>query len=237
MPRRCKRVGDRSDRRSRDQPVRPARRPGARRARAERQHDRRGAGLELVHQSPPDETGDAGRGVARPAHRQRAGTGAVERGVAEAGRLRARVHDARLRAASSGSSRSTRRAIPKPRPARSWSPTRSSGRSATGRWRTTWSPSRRTRSLISEKATFTPPSGRERRMERRDLDDVFARAHRSADGTLSRRRRPRRARPSDRRVPLPRHPARRSQRRRPARAPARAASPEGVRRVDQPGRT
>ena len=36
---------------------------------------------------------------------------------------------------------------------------------------------------ISEEAKFTPPSGRERRMERRDLDDVFARAHRSADGT------------------------------------------------------
>ena len=36
---------------------------------------------------------------------------------------------------------------------------------------------------ISEDAKFTPPSGRERRMERRDLDDVFARSHRSADGT------------------------------------------------------
>ena len=36
---------------------------------------------------------------------------------------------------------------------------------------------------ISEEARFTPQSGRERRMERRDLDDVFARAHRSADGT------------------------------------------------------
>ena len=39
------------------------------------------------------------------------------------------------------------------------------------------------RITISEEAKFTPPSGRERRMERRDLDDVFARAHRSADGT------------------------------------------------------
>ncbi len=39
------------------------------------------------------------------------------------------------------------------------------------------------RIVISEEAKFTPPSGRERRMERRDLDDVFARAHRSADGT------------------------------------------------------
>ena len=37
--------------------------------------------------------------------------------------------------------------------------------------------------LISDKATFTPASGRERRMETRDLDDVFKRAHRSADGS------------------------------------------------------
>jgi hypothetical protein len=39
------------------------------------------------------------------------------------------------------------------------------------------------RIAISAEAKFTPPSGRERQMERRDLDDVFARAHRSADGT------------------------------------------------------
>jgi len=37
--------------------------------------------------------------------------------------------------------------------------------------------------LISEDATFTPQSGRERRLERRDLDDVFARSHRSTDGS------------------------------------------------------
>ncbi len=37
--------------------------------------------------------------------------------------------------------------------------------------------------LISDKATFTPASGRERRMEQRDLDDVFKRAQRSADGS------------------------------------------------------
>ena len=36
--------------------------------------------------------------------------------------------------------------------------------------------------VIAESATFTPASGRERRMEQRDLDDVFKRAHRSADG-------------------------------------------------------
>ena len=36
---------------------------------------------------------------------------------------------------------------------------------------------------IAETATFTPPSGRERRMRARDLDDVFARSHQSTDGT------------------------------------------------------
>ena len=36
--------------------------------------------------------------------------------------------------------------------------------------------------VISDKATFTPVSGHERRMEARDLDDVLKRAHRSADG-------------------------------------------------------
>jgi hypothetical protein len=36
--------------------------------------------------------------------------------------------------------------------------------------------------VIAESATFTPPSGRERRMEQRDLDDVFKRSHRGTDG-------------------------------------------------------
>ncbi len=37
--------------------------------------------------------------------------------------------------------------------------------------------------VIGENATFTPASGRERRMQIRDLDDVFKRSHPSADGT------------------------------------------------------
>ena len=36
---------------------------------------------------------------------------------------------------------------------------------------------------VSEEATFTPPSGRKRPMELKDLDDVFRRSHRSGDGT------------------------------------------------------
>ena len=55
------RVGDRSDDRSRDQPLRPSRRSRAERARAQRQHDRRGARFELVHQPHPRAAGDARR--------------------------------------------------------------------------------------------------------------------------------------------------------------------------------
>lgn len=39
------------------------------------------------------------------------------------------------------------------------------------------------RIVVSDTATFRPPSGRVRRMERRDLDDVLSRAHRGADGS------------------------------------------------------
>ena len=42
---------------------------------------------------------------------------------------------------------------------------------------------RRDQLLISGDAMFTPASGRRRRMRPRDLDDVFARAHQSKDGT------------------------------------------------------
>jgi hypothetical protein len=37
--------------------------------------------------------------------------------------------------------------------------------------------------LIADQAEYTPESGKERHMERRDLDGVFARANRSADGS------------------------------------------------------
>ena len=89
---------------------------------------------------------------------------------------------------------------------------------------------------IADKATFRPPSGTRRPLRRGDLDDVFERAHRNADGTLPGRRRPGRPRQGARRLPLSRDAARRSERRRAARAPARAARAQGVRRVDQPGR-
>ena len=74
--------------------------------------------------------------------------------------------------------------------------------------------------VVSEKATFTPASGRKRPMQSRDLDDVFKRAHRSADGTY-------RA-VAARAVPgspvggfrVLRHASRRPERRRASRAPA-----------------
>src|SRR4030095_1115423 len=37
--------------------------------------------------------------------------------------------------------------------------------------------------VVSGEATFTPASGRRRPREARDLDDVFKRAHRNADGS------------------------------------------------------
>ena len=64
--------------------------------------------------------------------------------------------------------------------------------------------------VISDKATFTPASGRKRRMEARDLDDRPQACAPERGRQLSGRRRPCGARPSDRRVPLLRHASRRS---------------------------
>ena len=91
-----------------------------------------------------------------------------------------------------------RAAIPKRRPARSWSPTRSSGRSATGRSRTT-SITIRPRSARHRRhgegqAAVRQASGR---CGASDLDDVLRRAHRSAGrlATAPSRRAPCPARP------------------------------------------
>ena len=199
--------------RSRDQPVRPARATRRRRARAERQHHRRGAGFELVHQPHPGAAADARRGVARPAHRQRAGAGPVDRRVAEAGRLRAGVHDARL------ARRSLVRVVRRRRSSRS------------GHRRD----HRRQQDLLGARLLAgREPSGhrhagpaRHRRQGdvhagvRTQAPDGAARSRRRLRARasqrrrqLSRRRRARRARPSDRRVPLLRHASRRSERRR-----------------------
>ena len=86
---------------------------------------------------------------------------------------------------------------------------------------------------IADDATITPPSGTKRRMRFGDLEDVFRRSHRSPDGSYRAVAARARARPRARRLPLLRHASRRSQRRRAARAPPRAARAEGVRRVDE----
>ena len=229
------RVDDRSLHRSRDQSVRPTRRSDPECARAECQYDRRSPGFELVHQPHPGAAADprtSCRAAPSPAADRRLG---LERGLAEARRRSRRVHDARRAAAISGSCRSTPRAIPKRPPAPSSWRTRSSGRSGTGRSRT---------------ISFAVTAGSAR--DRRHGGVHAALGTRAPDGAarpgrrlraraperrrqLSRRRRARRAGPSDRRVPLLRHAARRPERRRPARASARAARAQGVRRVDQPG--
>ena len=228
------RVGDRSDHRSRHEPVRPPGRLDAERARQEHQHDRRGAGFELVHQSPADESRDSRRGVARPAHRHRAGTGPLESSCR--GSWPASRRDSRCGTRANDLWFVSFDAAGHPEAATGAIIVANKLFWALGYWQVenylvSVTPDQ---ILISDKATFTPASGRERRMEQRDLDDVFKRAHRSADGSYRAVAARARARASDRRVQLPRHASRRPERRRAPRAPARAESAEGVRRVDQP---
>ena len=129
-----------------------------------------------------------------------------------------------------------RRASRRRPPARSSSPTRSSGRSATGRSRTTWSRSGPTSSPSPTRRRSGRRPATSGRCATSDLEDVLRRAHRSADGTY--RAIAARAVPG---TPLggfryygtrPDDP----ERRRAARAPARAAGAQGVRRVDEPRR-
>ena len=227
-------VGHRPVHRSGHESVRASWRSRAGRSRAQRQHHRRSAGFELVHQPDPGAAAERRRTGARPAHRERTGARAMDRHRAEEGRASRPGSRSATREARCGSSPSTPPGIPRRPPARlSW-PTGSSGPSATGRPRTIWSPSSPPTSSSANTAVFTPVSGKKRPMKRRDLDDVFRRAHQSRR-RLPRRRRPRPAGTTGRRVPLLRHPSRRSQRRRPARTPARAAGAESVRRMDQSG--
>ena len=219
-----------------DQPVRPSRRSRPRRARAQRQHHRRGAGFELVHQPHPGAAADR-RGGRRAVRSPAAGR---RRDLDGASR--------RSRPASRPGSRCATRA------ARLWfvsfdaagHPEAATGAImvankifwALGYWQVenylvTVAPDQIVMSRDGD--VHAAVRAEAPRWRRSDLDDVFQRAHRSADGTLSRRRRPRGAGPSGRRVPLLRHASRRPERRRAARAPPRAARAEGVRRLDQPG--
>ena len=88
--------------------------------------------------------------------------------------------------------------------------------------------------VISDKATIRDPlNGKRRPLKKSDLDDVFDRAARLAERPLPRARQPLRARQAARQLPLLRHASRRSERHRPARAPARAARRARVRRLAQ----
>ena len=109
------------------------------RARAQHQHHRRGSRFELVHQSHSRPAAVGRRGRARTAHGQRTGTGHLVRRPAQAGRVRAGLHDARREGGDVVRVVRREGLSPKRRPARFSSPTRSSGRWATGRSRTTWS--------------------------------------------------------------------------------------------------
>ena len=135
-----------------------------------------------------------------------------------------------------GSCRSTRPAIRTARPAPSSSPPRSSGRSATTRSSTSSPRSGPKPSKIGDKATKRRPSGRRTPMD----DSDIARSARTGAPQPGRHV-PRRGRPDApgqgaRRLQVRGHAPRRSQRRRPARAPARAARAARLRRVDEPHR-
>ena len=160
-------------------------RQDARRARRQHQHDRRGAGLELVHQPHRRAPGDDRR---RPsAGRPRVQGPAPGRWTViapEALGVRARLHDARFRAATCGSCRSTPRDTPKRRPARSWSPTRFSGRSATGRSRTIWWRCAATSSTLPRRPRSRRTSGQEASDGARAISTTSSdAAHRGADGS------------------------------------------------------
>ena len=142
----------------------PARATRHQRARAQRQHHRRGARFELVHQPHPRAAGDDRRAVARSADRRRPGAGPVDGDLRRSSAGFAPGFTMRDRAASAGSCRSTPRGIPKRRPARLPSPTRSSGRSATGRSRTISSPSRPTARHRPTRRCSRRRPGRKRRM-------------------------------------------------------------------------
>ena len=119
------------------EPVRASRRSDAERPRAGHQHDRRSARLELVHQSHRRAAGQRRRGRARPADRRpgrRPARWAVSRAKEAGAAPGFTMRDSQRRHLVRVVRR--RRAIPKRRPARCWSRTRSSGRSATGRSRT-----------------------------------------------------------------------------------------------------
>ena len=155
---------------------------------------------------------------------------------AQAGRVRAGLHDARRARATCGSCRSTPRAFPE---------------AATGAilvankifWTLGyWQVENHLVSVRPEQLDIADDGQRARRRRagsgrcaRSDLEDVLA-----ASAPQRRRQLPRRsprrarARPAARRLPLLRHASGRSERRRAARAPARAARVEGVRRLDQP---
>ncbi len=89
---------------------------------------------------------------------------------------------------------------------------------------------------IAPTARIRAESGQRRPMRRDDLDAVLARAARAPDGSYRAIACPGVARHPARRLRVLRHPRRRSERRRAARASTRAARLEGLRRLDQPGR-
>ena len=156
--------------------------PGVRRE--EHQHHRRGAGLELVHQSHPCAAGDGRGDRARSADRQRAGARPMERGRRRSWRASRRASRFATRRAICGSCRSMPQVILKPRPAPLPSPTRLFW--ALGYWQVENYP----RVDHAPTSSTSPTRRRSRRCPgasarcaTSDIDAVLRRAHRSADGS------------------------------------------------------
>ena len=176
-------VGHRSARRSRDQPVCHARATRRRTCApatstpSTRSRTRTGSPTASARGRSPS--------TRRPTARWRIrgpAPGRWTRDRAQAAGLRAGLHDARLDRRRCGSCRSTPTAIPKPPPARCWSPTRSSGRSATGRSRTTSIAVRRDQLDIAD-------DGDVHAAVRQDAADAAERPGRRVRARASRRRR------------------------------------------------
>ena len=209
--------------------------PDPRCARAQRQHDRRGARLELVHQPHPRPAavGRRGRRAVRSPERDRRpapgrSSGPKQAGFAPGFTMRDAKGETLVRLvrregiSRSGDRRDSRR-----------QQDLLGARLLAGRELPGLGASRSARrSPIRRRCGRRPANDRPMRLS--DIEDVLRRVAPQRRRQLPRRRGAGRPGPSARRLPLLRHASRRSERHRPARTPARAARAEGVRRLDEP---
>ena len=209
--------------------------PASERPRAEHQHDRRGAGLELVHQPHLRARRVDRRDHARAQHDRRPAPGQVDRHPRQERRRGAGVHGPRREGRGVVRHASTARDNP-------MAPTAAVAVATRLFWALGYYQVES--HLTSDAAARTSSSARRPRSARTasggrcDPTDVERRVRPIGAGARTARiawsPAARVAGPAGRRVQVLRHASRRSERRRAARAPPRAARAAGVRRVDQP---